>query len=67
MKNSSDKGFNQHYNAQVAVEQESLLIVGTSLVCQRRTITPEDKAMGARGDCDVPFRLLLGSLVVFRR
>jgi len=31
MKNSSDKGFNQHYNAQVAVEQESLLIVGTSL------------------------------------
>jgi len=31
MKNSTDKGFNQHYNAQVAVEQESLLIVGTSL------------------------------------
>jgi transposase len=31
MKNSSDKGFNQHYNAQVAVDQESLLIVGTSL------------------------------------
>jgi transposase len=31
MKNSSDKGFNQHYNAQVAVEQECLLIVGTSL------------------------------------
>jgi hypothetical protein len=31
MKNSTDKGFNQHYNAQVAVEQECLLIVGTSL------------------------------------
>ena len=31
MKNSTDKGFNQHYNAQVAVEQEALLIVGTSL------------------------------------
>jgi transposase len=31
MKNSSDKGFNQHYNAQVAVDQGSLLIVGTSL------------------------------------
>ncbi len=31
MKNSSDKGFDQHYNAQVAVDQASLLIVGTSL------------------------------------
>ena len=31
MKNSTDKGFNQHYNAQVAVEQGCLLIVGTSL------------------------------------
>ena len=31
MKNSTDKGFNQHYNAQIAVEQECLLIVGTSL------------------------------------
>jgi hypothetical protein len=31
MKNSTDKGFNQHYNAQIAVEQESLLIVGSSL------------------------------------
>jgi len=31
MKNSTDTGFNQHYNAQVAVEQASLLIVGTSL------------------------------------
>jgi transposase len=31
MNNSSDKGFNQHYNAQVAVDQECLLIVGTSL------------------------------------
>ncbi len=31
MKNSTDKGFNQHYNAQVAVDQECLLIVGASL------------------------------------
>jgi transposase len=31
MKNSTDKGFNQHYNAQVAVDHESFLIVGTSL------------------------------------
>ena len=31
MKNSTDKGFDQHYNAQVAVDQESLLIVGHSL------------------------------------
>jgi hypothetical protein len=31
MKNSSDKGFNQHSNAQLAVDQECLLIVGTSL------------------------------------
>ncbi len=31
MKNSTDQGFDQHYNAQVAVEQDSLLIVGHSL------------------------------------
>ncbi len=31
MKNSTDKGFNQHYNAQVAVDQDCLLIVGASL------------------------------------
>ncbi len=31
MKNSTNKGFDQHYNAQVAVDQASLLIVGTSL------------------------------------
>lgn len=31
MKNSTDQGFDQHYNAQAAVEQDSLLIVGTSL------------------------------------
>lgn len=31
MKNSKDKGFDQHYNVQVAVEQESLLIVAPSL------------------------------------
>ena len=31
MKNSTDQGFDQHYNAQVAVDQVSLLIVGESL------------------------------------
>lgn len=31
MKNSTDDGFDQHYNVQVAVEQASLLIVATSL------------------------------------
>jgi transposase len=31
MKNSTDDGFDQHYNAQVAVDQASLLIVATSL------------------------------------
>jgi len=31
MKNSGDDGFDQHYNAQVAVDQDSLLIVGYSL------------------------------------
>ncbi len=31
MKNSTDEGFDQHYNAQVAVDQASLLIVATSL------------------------------------
>jgi hypothetical protein len=31
MKNSTDKGFEQHYNVQVAVDQESMLIVGHTL------------------------------------
>mgnify|MGYP000895778004 FL=1 len=31
MKNSTDKGFDQHYNVQVAVEQDSFLIVAHSL------------------------------------
>ena len=31
MKNSTDEGFDQHYNAQVAVDQASLLIVATAL------------------------------------
>ena len=31
MKNSTDQGFDQHYNGQVAVEQASLLIVGHTL------------------------------------
>jgi len=31
MKNSTNDGFDQHYNVQVAVEQESMLVVATSL------------------------------------
>lgn len=31
MKNSTNAGFDQHYNVQVAVEQDSLLIVGNTL------------------------------------
>ena len=31
MKNSTNQGFDQHYNVQVAVTQETLLIVGESL------------------------------------
>jgi hypothetical protein len=31
LKNSTDQGFDQHYNAQVAVDQASVLIVGESL------------------------------------
>jgi len=31
MKNSNNNGFDQHYNVQVAVDQESLLIVAPSL------------------------------------
>jgi transposase len=31
MKNSTNKGYDQHYNVQVAVEQESLLIVANTL------------------------------------
>ncbi len=31
MKNPTDQGFNQDYNAQVAVDQDSLLIVGSAL------------------------------------
>ncbi len=31
MKNSTNGGFDQHYNVQLAVEQESFLIVGTTL------------------------------------
>jgi hypothetical protein len=31
MKNSTNKGFDQHYNAQIAVEQESFLIVANTL------------------------------------
>lgn len=31
MKNSTDDGFDQHYNVQIAVDQQSLLIVGNGL------------------------------------
>jgi transposase len=31
MKNSTDAGFDQHYNAQLVVDQASLLVVGTAL------------------------------------
>ena len=31
MKNSTNDGFDQHYNVQAAVDQDSLLIVATSL------------------------------------
>ncbi len=31
MKNSTDDGFDQHYNVQVAVDQESVLVVSNSL------------------------------------
>ena len=31
MKNSTNKGFDQHYNVQVAVDQDSLFIVGNTL------------------------------------
>lgn len=31
MKNSKDSGFDQHYNVQVAVDQESLLIVANTV------------------------------------
>ena len=39
MKNSTDDGFNQHYNVQVGVDQDSLLILGHSL-----SNPPNDKA-----------------------
>lgn len=39
MKNSSDDGFDQHYNVQVGVDQASLLIIGQSL-----SNHPNDKA-----------------------
>ncbi len=32
MKNSTNAGFDQHYNVQVAVEQENLFVVGNTLV-----------------------------------
>lgn len=31
MKNSTDDGFDQHYNVQIAVDQDSLLVVGNTL------------------------------------
>jgi transposase len=43
MKNSNNKGFDQHYNVQVAVEQECRLIVGNTLsnhASDREEVTP---------------------------
>ena len=53
MKNSNNEGFDQHYNAQTAVDQDSLLIVGnrcrtTPTIKPRRTPpwTPSRRALG---------------------
>jgi len=52
MKNSTDKGFNQHYNAQVAVDHESLLIVGHAL-----SKHPNDRAEAAPTVANIPAAL----------
>jgi hypothetical protein len=52
MKNSTDQGFDQHYNVQVAVTQESLLIVGESL-----SNHPSDQAEAAPTVDSIPTEL----------
>lgn len=50
MKNSNNKGFDQHYNTQVAVEQESRLVVGNTLsnhVTDRQEAIPTIDAIPA--------------------
>ncbi len=51
MKNSTDDGFDQHYNTQVAVEQESLLIVAhavTQAANDKQEAVPTVEAIDAR-------------------
>jgi hypothetical protein len=52
MKNSTDAGFNQHYNVQVGVDQASLLIVGFSL-----SNHPNDKAEAEPTLASIPEQL----------
>jgi hypothetical protein len=52
MKNPTDAGFDQYYNAQAAVDQESLLIVGHSL-----SNHPNDKAEALPTVDDIPSEL----------
>ena len=52
MKNSTNQGFDQHYNVQVAVTQESLLIVGASL-----SNHPNDQAEAAPTVDSIPAQL----------
>ena len=48
MKNSTDAGFNQHYNAQVAVDQVSQLIVANSLSNHPNHKAEADPTLAAR-------------------
>jgi transposase len=52
MKNSTDDGFNQHYNVQVGVDQDSLLILGHSL-----SNPPNDKAEAEPTLASIPEQL----------
>jgi len=52
MKNSTDDGFDQHYNAQVGVDQASLLIIGQSL-----SNHPNDKAEAEPTLASIPQQL----------
>jgi len=52
MKNSTDQGFDQQYNAQVAVEQASLLVVGHALSNQ-----PNDQREAAPTVASIPHAL----------
>lgn len=52
MQNSTNQGFDQHYNAQVAVDQDCLLIVGHS-----RSNHPNDQAKVAPTVAAIPAAL----------